>query len=196
MFKNNSAMKSLVLIPVISVMILSFILSCKNSDVRRNSFPEQTYISYLLPYEKYHGLLKRLENKLGRKLRNRSEAHITIITPPEYVILKQVIPEDEFKHMTNEFLIAKPQYKEICLGIGVAKNNPELKTYYLVVDSKDMFAFRHKLAQVAKLSKSQFNSDDFYPHITLGFTDRDLHQQDGVLKTKDTCSKDLQDLLN
>jgi hypothetical protein len=32
-----------------------------------------------------------------------------------------------------------------------------------------------------------FDADKFYSHITVGFTDRDLHEADGVIKNMDSC---------
>lgn len=196
-------MSKLEIIKKITFTLLAVSLfSCQNSDVRRDSpeettsiLPKQTYISYTLPYEKYHNLLKRLEAKLKTELKNRGEAHITIITPPEYTQLKKTIPQEKLQQLSNQLLLMSPPFKEICLGMGVSKNNSELKTYYVVVSSEALLKFRKDLAEEAHLSKSDFDPDVFYPHITLGFTEKDLHLQDGVIKSKDSCPKELQKLL-
>ena len=39
--------------------------------------------------------------------------------------------------------------------------------------------------------REKYHLTDFYPHITLGFTKRDLHFEDGVRKDKSTCVADL-----
>lgn len=171
------------------------IFSCQNSDVRRDFLPPQTYIAYSLPYEKYHKIFNRLENKLSRKLQTRGEAHITIITPPEYEKLKLALTADQFKQLTHEFLLSKPLFKEVCIGEGINKAAPEMKTYYIVIQSEQMLQFRQKLSDIAKLPVAQFNPNEFYPHITLGFTDKDLHIQDGVVKSNTSCSKNLHVLL-
>jgi hypothetical protein len=45
----------------------------------------------------------------------------------------------------------------------------------------------HKEFMALRGRAQDFTPNHFYPHITLGFTKRDLYEQDGVKKNSDTC---------
>ena len=60
-------------------------------------------------------------------------------------------------------------------------------TYFVVVQSEDLISIRKKIQDsfVGKGGdKNDFNPLNYFPHITLGFTKRDLHESDGVIKGK------------
>lgn len=157
--------------------------------------PDKNYFSLDLEYSAYKELLAQLVNKVG-PLKNRGEAHITIISPPEFKALTDPKKSKLTARKITETYVAMNKgvytFKQTCIGSSEKTvNEKQLKTYYVVVDSPDLFSFRRELSKLSQLPKSKFDPDLFYPHITLGFTDKDLHYEDGVIKDSKTCIKDI-----
>lgn len=150
----------------------------------------KNYIRYDLDYKPFETQRLNLEKQIGKPLKNRGEAHITVITPPEFVILSKYLKPEQIHKLANESLVKKPKYEQICLGAGrlmIAQH--EEQTYFVVVASNELLQIRHKLANAAKAPVEKFNPDLFFPHITLGFTARDLHYEDGLIKDQSLCLK-------
>lgn len=150
----------------------------------------KNYISYELEFKPYEKMRKALEKNLKHPLKNRGEAHITIISPPEFDKITQKMDIEKVQALTEEFLKSMPEFKVVCVGSGSVKvKNRTEKTYYAVVESPALLEFRQKLEKLTGLSKDIFNADIYYPHITLGYTSTDLHVEDGVVKDQKTCLK-------
>ncbi|MEQ1722589.1 MAG: hypothetical protein ABL930_05395 [Pseudobdellovibrio sp.] len=155
---------------------------------------DKNYFSIDLKYDRYKEVLAQLINKVG-PLKDRGEAHITIISPPEFKILTtgkkfklnaQKITEAYVKYNKGVY-----SFKEVCIGSSEKnQNSKSMKTYYIVLESPDLFSFRREIARLSELPTSQFDPNLFNPHITLGFTDRDLHFEDGAIKDAKSCLKD------
>lgn len=158
------------------------------------------YVSYDLEYSAFEKLRTELEARLKIKLENRGEAHITIVTPPEFSMLAEVLkPEEIHRSVQQAFLKEKsPKIETVCLGQGVLRHEStnEAQTWFLVVKFPVALGAREKLAEefgkrLASLPDSKsstvFKAREFYPHVTLGFIGRDLHLQDGVIKNISSC---------
>lgn len=129
-----------------------------------------------------------LNGSLNKK-KARSEAHITIITPPEYDnILKKYISIDEINKIALESDLQNSQFKPLCIGKGEFEGR---QTYYLVVRSIGLLKIRKKIFELYKSrggNPSQFDPNLFYPHITIGYTNSDLHLgPHGVKKGVNSC---------
>ena len=139
--------------------------------------------------EKYADLLK------GQKLKDRNEAHITIITPPDAktgffpgnISIDQVLPTDEMISIYKPTL-QQVDFKVVCLG--KQQNDKGNIVFYLIVESEDIDEIR---AEIEKLVTKSGRTDipfkakgKYYPHITIGFVGGDVH---GV--RKDICEKDV-----
>lgn len=159
--------------------------------------PFGSYLSMNLPYEPFQQIREQLEQMLGKKLTNRDEAHITVITPPEYDVLKSKINIQEINQIAMEMHLQKSKYKPLCIGQGELKlNNQFEQTYYVVVASEALFAIRQKIEDIYVLrggQKNNFRAEVYYPHVTLGFTLRDLHYEDGVIKDATSCRFEMKD---
>lgn len=180
-------------------LFLIFILSCQTTPMNSTQNPQQktiasasykNYISYDLDFAPYKKKREELEKKLSINLKNRGEAHITLITPPEYDQLKKHLSDEEIHQAAQKFLKTKPQFEILCTGTGSkVLHNQNEKTFFLVVKSEELLRFRQELTKNKNIPTSEFNPQVFYPHITLGFTERDLHIDDGVIKDKSACLK-------
>lgn len=70
------------------------------------------------------------------------------------------------------------------------KGKKEIKTYFLVVGSPALLAIRKKISKLFVEKGGQakdFVADNFFPHVTIGFTQRDLFESDGVVKDATSC---------
>lgn len=154
--------------------------------------PMQSYLAMNLPYERYQQVLRIVERREGHPLKNRGEAHITVVTPLEYDnVLKPFLKIDQINAIAEKAGIQSTAFEEVCLGRGeaVLEGKPE-QTYFMVVHSAGLLNLREmiKKAFIAAGGRADdFNAKLFYPHITIGFTARDLHLDDGVIKNEKSC---------
>ena len=148
----------------------------------------ENYLSMNINYSPVKELLKQWVNKLGKPLKNRGEAHITVITPIEFSgTLKRLVTQEEIDQMAINRNIQGSSFDVTCLGSGKAGRDA---TYFIVVESSDLLEIRkdvQKLFVHRGGDPLAFDPSSFHPHITLGFTSRDLHQADGVVKDKRSC---------
>jgi 2'-5' RNA ligase len=153
--------------------------------------PHPNYLSMSLKTEPAAKARKELENQQKLTLKNRGEAHITVITPPEFEILKTHVSIQDIDQIAKKRDIQHSDLKIRCVGKGETKDH--LATYFLVVASKNLLHIRQDVEKIYKVrgGKGDFQSAHFYPHITLGFTARDLHEADGVIKDERSCISDL-----
>jgi 2'-5' RNA ligase len=154
--------------------------------------PMQAYLAMNLPYAPYEKLYKQLEKAEGLELKNRGEAHITVVTPIEYdKALKKHLSIAEIHKIAEEAKIQQATYTPVCIGRGQKDISGKIeKTYYVVVESPDLIELRGKIeeAYVKNGGRAQdFVPEKFMPHVTLGYTARDLHHEDGVRKNSTSC---------
>lgn len=149
------------------------------------------YVAMNLPAEPAIKLFHDLQKTRNEKIKSRGESHITVITPPEFDdILSKHLNIQEINSIVAKS-IQRARAEPLCVGRGVVQQgNKSLSTYFVVVKSSDLVALRAEIAR-AFLAKGgqagEFRPGAFYPHITIGFTDRDLHEADGVIKNTDSC---------
>ena len=156
------------------------------------------YLIQNVPFTPVKQLYLSLQEKLQQSLTNRGEAHITVITPPEYHnSLRSFVSMREIDKIAIDMNIQKCKFEIICLGRGTKKiDDKEEHTYFVVVKSSQLLAIRKKIWElyVAKGGEAdKFDYKHYYPHITLGFTKRDLHESDGIIKDKSAFFAHLSD---
>lgn len=156
--------------------------------------PFGSYLVRNVPFEPIRSLKGALESSLHRQLLGRNEAHITVITPPEYEQLKDKVRISEIQEIVRDS-IQNTKFDVICLAKGSAQlSGKQESTYFVVVVSQGLFNIRRQIAQLFSArggSQEAFDPESFYPHITVAYTKRDLHAQDGVIKNKDACFADV-----
>lgn len=161
------------------------------------------YLALNIPYAPVKKLFDEIEKREDLKLISRGEAHITVITPIEYNnLLKNKIDITELNQMARKASFQSLQYEAKCLGSGTLKvkdkDTIKEKTFYIVVASKALLKFREGVEELYLKrggKDGKFKASDFYPHITVGFLNRDLHESDGVIKSEKSCYADLNMLL-
>lgn len=136
----------------------------------------------------------------GAGLKNRGEAHITALTPAEFSVLrKRPNGLETINRIASAVKLQSAPWTPVCIGVGVSAKEKALQTYYVVVDSPPIAAFRAQLAK--DLGAFEDPADPYHPHITLGFTGRDLFNRDfgtrsdGTRAAKDVASCPRQDNL-
>lgn len=149
------------------------------------------YIAKAIPYAPVKRVKEQLDTQFGTTFLARPEAHVTLITPPEYQVLTKVIKRENILALADQMGVQKSSFQIPCLGKGTkVERNQTLATYYLVVQDDGLLSFRRALAEqfLAQGGKTgQFNPSQYYPHITVAFTKRDLHFEDGVIKDQKSC---------
>ena len=144
-------------------------------------------------YEPVANLFSHLKQRLPSEiLKNRGDAHITVLTPPEFLILKPYLTPEAIDEIAKQQNIQQQSFHVVCLGRGQAMNEygSVLNTYFLVVKSPGLARLRRAIFEQYVANggmPSRFDPDHFTPHITVGFTERDLFEQDGVYKQNNAC---------
>ncbi len=156
------------------------------------SAPMSNYLAMNLRFEPFNALREQVEQRLGVKLKQRGEAHITTVSPVEYDnALRAKISINDINILAARRRIQTTPYSVVCVGRGRALiEGKEAYTYFAVVSAPGLVALREDIAQVFARrggSPKAFSPRYFYPHVTLGFTDRDLHDTDGVIKDRRSC---------
>ncbi|KAG9322719.1 hypothetical protein KVV02_000797 [Mortierella alpina] len=145
-------------------------------------------------------LVKSTESIANGTLRTRGEAHITVITPPEFdKILRPVgVTVQELNDLATmgpkRDRLQRAKFGVECLGRVQVVTQPRnvfqqaiqiiLKDYEDLVDYRwDVFTLFMKKGGNPAL----FDPENFSPHVTLGYRHRDLFEVDGVFKRKNAC---------
>jgi 2'-5' RNA ligase len=150
------------------------------------------YLAMVVPFEPIRGLFEKIKAQTGFEgLRNRGEAHVTVITPPEFAELNKNMTIDDINRIALEERIQQAHLDFVCVGSGRALiEGHEERTYFLVVRSSDLLRIREKIAEQFVKNGGQrdkFAPRHFYPHITIGYTKTDLHEAQGVIKDQRSC---------
>jgi len=168
-------------------------------EVHMGPQPFQSWVQQTIDFSYIKPVFDQIQRTDQRQLTTRSEAHITLITPPEYdqVLKPAGVTMDDLNRLAVKMGIQKAEFKIKCLGRArVALNHPgqQEEVYFIVVDSPDLIRIRQEI-QKMYLKKggepSLFDAEAFWPHITVGFTARDMFMNDGVWKDTNSCWADV-----
>lgn len=146
-----------------------------------------------VPYQPVAQLRHQLSQALQFQLaifkgwNEHGEAHVTVITPPEYIeVLSPYVSDARINEIAAQNAIQNSDLQILGLGVGQATIDQRLEsTYFLVVSSRNLLSIREKIYQEYVRNggpRAGWDPLHFYPHITIGFTLRDLHEKDGVIK--------------
>ena len=149
------------------------------------------YISVAVPFAAIQSLKTQLIGATRLTLKDRGQAHITVLSPPELGTIRKRLSEVAIlKAMDNDSL-QEETFEALCVGAGQKpQGGMTRQVFFLVIKADGLVARRQKLAEAFRLAggaNAAFDPEHFYPHITVGFTHTDLFEQDGVIKDEHSC---------
>lgn len=155
-----------------------------------------SYLSMEIQFEPIAELFKQVLVLKRFQMTSRGESHITVVTPVEFNdVLKSKITMDEIDGIAKNSAIQASKYEAVCVGKGSLEIDKKLEqTFYVVVRSPALVKLREEVQKLFIKKGGDgnlFKPSQYYPHITLGFTKRDLHESDGVTKDERSCFGDL-----
>ncbi len=157
----------------------------------------KSHLAMNLHYPPVEKVKEQVDGSLLSPLKTRGEAHITVITPPEYEKLKTFLSMEKINALAVQHNIQQFAFNPVCLGRGRLQiDGHEESTYFMVVNSADLLNLRKQIKEAFVLAggaSKDFDENLFFPHITVGFTKRDLHFEDGILKDKSSCWENLEE---
>ncbi len=121
------------------------------------------------------------------------EAHVTVITPVEfYDVLRgpdaqhPILTMDQIGAIARQHKLQQSSLEIVSMGSGKKLLDGKLEeTFFLIVKAEPLFAVRRAIHEAFVTNGGRADAWDpnhFYPHITVGYTLRDLHEADGVVK--------------
>ncbi len=147
-------------------------------------------------YAPIQSLRSQLETALGikldylKKMNPNGEAHVTVITPVEFDKILKLAPAkltlQEINDIAQSYDIQESKLNILGMGSGKKIIDGKIEeTYFVIVDSLELRNIRqqvyYKFLRRGGDAKA-FDPTWFFPHITVGYTKRDLHEDDGIIK--------------
>lgn len=146
------------------------------------------YLAQNLQFLPFDKIRTQLEHKLERTLLHRGEAHITVLSPPEWEILTSHLRPTHIEEIAQIFKIQQMPFEVLCVG---SYSSPDKgATYFLVINSPHLFDLRtriHRAFTQLGGNPDKFDPTHYFPHITLGFDVKDFHHADGAIKDSSSC---------
>ncbi len=134
-------------------------------------YDKGSYAAIDFKYPDFAQLVDVAEKMAGRELITRGEAHLTVLTPQEYQRLGSQM-RDLFIQELRNLEWAQDTVEALCIASGSIEIKGRTEsTYFVVVSAPQIDRIRRR-----------YGLTTYYPHVTLGFTQRDLHLEDGVVK--------------
>ncbi|PVU97051.1 hypothetical protein BB561_000799 [Smittium simulii] len=165
----------------------------------------ESYLALNIPYTPISEFFKIVNPTLGKnELLNRGEAHITVISPPEFdkVLKPAGVSIQEINEIAIHYRIQHSKFKVICLGhaqlpyniTGLQSSPQFMEVFMLIVkdSGKQLVALRKHIYDLYIKKGGQgalFDPKAYWPHITIGYNVRDLFVEDGVYKDINACIK-------
>jgi 2'-5' RNA ligase len=157
-----------------------------------------SYLAMNISYKPIERLKQAVSSRTGSKLKNRGEAHITVLTPSEFSAIAKVLDKKEINELAVAGNIQAIEFSALCLGSGsISKDGKIERSYFVVVESPGLIALRQSLLKSFEnkaRSAAPFEAEHYYPHITIGFTKSDLHEEQGVIKDAKSCVGALEEI--
>ncbi len=155
--------------------------------------PFETALARNVAYAPIRKLREQVQEHLQMPLRfytgwaSEGEAHITVITPPEFdQILRPFVSIEDIEAIAQKHQIQRAPFEVLGIGSGFRLLEGQSEsTYFLIVRAPQLVKIREAVYRLYVQRGGpavSWNPREFYPHITLGYTRRDLHLQDGVFK--------------
>lgn len=167
-------------------------------DKRPDFKPETAWVGIPMPYAPVEKIREELEKRIGKKLQHRGEAHITVITPPEFRILSQTLKMNTIDKVVAKEGGMKAPIKVLCLKkVTAVMGDKTEESWFISVESTELRELRNQVWRrfIANGGlPGDFVWKRWAPHITVGFTSTDLHDEDRISKEKADCAYELKAL--
>ena len=152
--------------------------------------PHSSYLAMSIDDQAMKPYRQSVRFRLSERLKVRGESHITVITPPELKELLSHLSMEEIEQIALQHKIQDSDISITCLGMAEVQKQ---QTYFLVAQSENLQTIRQAIYQAHnnRIGLPAASVPHFYPHITVGFTHRDLHISDGVKKDRRHCLAEL-----
>ena len=141
-------------------------------------------------------LRKDLEIIRDLKIKTRGEAHVTVLSPPEFKVVEKYIPLKDLEVLAQAMGLQATIITPLCLAEAANPKKENEVIYFIVVESPGLLEIRREIYRrfvAAGGNPLQLNIMNYYPHITVGFTEHDLYESDGIIKDTRYCRFDLTD---
>ncbi|KAJ2864361.1 hypothetical protein GGH94_002972 [Coemansia aciculifera] len=166
-----------------------------------DSKPFGSYLQQTLDFTRFADLFKAINATVGT-LQSRGEAHITVVTPPEYdrVLKPAGVTIEEIEDIARQCGLQSARLQPVCVGrfsgslphpMSEADNGAFLLYSLVVADVfGDLAGIRQEVFKLYRKKGGEgalFQPEGFWPHVTLGFDRRDLFIEDGIYKGSNYC---------
>ncbi|KAJ1741599.1 hypothetical protein LPJ68_002674 [Coemansia sp. RSA 1086] len=163
--------------------------------------PFGSYLQQTLDYAPFSDLFESINATTGT-LQTRGEAHVTVVTPPEFdrVLKPAGVTIEEIDDIAKQANIQLSRLTPVCVGrFKGSLPNPKVDAdkgtfllYSLVVADEfgELLAIRKRVFELYRQRGGEgalFQPESFWPHVTIGFDRRDLFVEDGVYKGINFC---------
>ncbi|KAF9436269.1 hypothetical protein BGZ76_004422 [Entomortierella beljakovae] len=128
---------------------------------------------------------------------SRGESHITIILPTEYdqILHPAGVTIEELNAIaTRKNALQRSRFELECVGrvqvVTKADGVFQQSLQIIVKNYKDLIHYREEVFKLFVKkggNPALFAPQNFQPHITLGFRNRDIFAEDGIYKGKNAC---------
>jgi hypothetical protein len=171
-------------------------INSKLLDSSRIPFTGQkNYLQQTLDFSVLEPFLVQINDTYGKPpslpLKSRGEAHITVITPPEFTSLSPQLTISDINRIALSNNIQSSPFTIICLARQVPAGKEELGfVYNLLIDNPSLVSIRKQIYNEYLMHKGNpnaFDASKFYPHITIAFETTDFFESEGVIKNPTTC---------
>lgn len=144
-------------------------------------------------YAQIKSLRAQIEAALNIKLdyftgwNPNGEAHVTVVLPNEFhKVLKAELSMKQIEDTIARYDIQTARISILGIGSakGIVKGKPA-ETFFVIVDSYELRNIRQQVYYKFIREggdRAAFDPTWFFPHITIGYIESDLHESDGVLK--------------
>ncbi|KAJ1994732.1 hypothetical protein H4R33_000155 [Dimargaris cristalligena] len=158
--------------------------------------PYESWLQHTLNFTHLAPVIRQLEWVHPGPLLNRGEAHVTVVTPPEFdrILAPVGITVADLDALALQAGLQHVPFKVLCVGrqrlVSPEKAADTLEAYNLIVQADAWLDLRWDIWRLfvqRSGEPSAFDPAHFWPHITLGYSHRDLFVEDGMYKGINSC---------
>jgi len=169
--------------------------SIESLDGRPYFQSHEDWLGLPLNFAPIEEVRKELEKKIGRTLNSKGEAHVTVITSPEWRTLGQYLKMDVLDGLVVKEKMMGAKIKVKCLKkITATVNGKVEESWFVSLEAPELKEYRNEVWRryvAAGGLPEDFDWKRWHPHITVGFTAKEVHDEDKVTKEKSRCEIDL-----